>query len=144
MSRLSSIRHEFAEFVPKELEEGVLYISIPYNTVVHRCACGCGSKITTPISPARWQLAYDGETVSLWPSVGNWSYPCQSHYWIRRDRIEWAARWSREKIEAGRERDRLAREKHYKSRAEVTKTPTDRPAEPRQTLMRKLRNLLGR
>lgn len=88
MSRLTSIRPEFVEFIPKELEEGVLYISISYLTAVHRCACGCGSKITTPIRPARWRFTYDGESVSLHPSIGNWSYPCQSHYWIERDRVE--------------------------------------------------------
>jgi hypothetical protein len=99
MGGLTRIRHEFVEFIPKKLEQGVLYISIPYDTAVHKCACGCGSKITTPISPVRWRLTYDGETVSLSPSVGNWSYPCQSHYWVKCNRIEWAPKWSREKIE---------------------------------------------
>jgi hypothetical protein len=35
-----------------------------------------------PISPADWQLAYDGDTVSLTPSIGNWGFPRRSHYWI--------------------------------------------------------------
>jgi Family of unknown function (DUF6527) len=110
MTRLTTIRPEFVEFVPKELEEGVLYISIPYSTTVHQCACGCGSKIALPIRPVRWRFTYDGETVSLCPSVGNWSFPCQSHYWIKRNRIEWAPKWSREKIRAARARDKTERD----------------------------------
>lgn len=60
MNPVASVQPEFVEFVPKELEDGVLYISIPYSTAVHKCACGCGTKTTTPISPARWRFTYDG------------------------------------------------------------------------------------
>ena len=125
MTRLTRMSHQFVEFVPKDLQAGVLYISIPYDTSVHLCACGCGSKITTPIRPAGWSLKYDGESVSLSPSIGNWSYPCQSHYWIRNDRIDWAPKMSKEKIAAGRERDRLDRERHsaHPIGAKVTAPP---------------------
>jgi hypothetical protein len=115
MSRLTSIRAEFVEFVPKELEEGVLYISIPYSTTVHRCACGCGGKVTLPINPVKWRFLYDGERISVWPSVGNWSFECQSHYWIEQNQIEWAPKWSRYKIEEARARDRADREHYLKS-----------------------------
>lgn len=137
MGRLTHIDHQFIEFVPKDVEEGVLYVSLEYNTAVHRCACGCGSKITTPLSPARWQLTYDGEAVSLYPSVGNWSYPCQSHYWIDRGRIEWARKWSREKIERGRARDKAARARYY-SRAsqEVLAAKTDAEDSPTSRIKR--------
>lgn len=127
MSRLDVVRPEFVEYVPTELEEGVLYISIRYSTTVHKCPCGCGSKITLPINPAQWRLMFDGETVSLWPSVGNWSYPCQSHYWIEQNRIEWAARWSPEKIAQNRTRDRSTRERYLKSRCgSSVAVPNDR------------------
>jgi hypothetical protein len=43
----STVRHEFVEYVPRELEDDVLYISIRYRTAVHRCACGCGNKVVT-------------------------------------------------------------------------------------------------
>ncbi|WP_417924835.1 DUF6527 family protein [Collimonas pratensis] len=26
-----------------------------------------------------WSLTYDGKTVSLDPSIGNWSLPCRAH-----------------------------------------------------------------
>ena len=35
-----------------------------------RCACGCGTGISLPLGSAEWKLEYDGETVSLRPSVG--------------------------------------------------------------------------
>lgn len=103
--RRKAITHEFVEFVPPTLLEGTLYVSIMYATAVHLCACGCGNKVVTPISPAEWQLQYDGETVSLTPSIGNWEFPCRSHYWIRRNTVQWASEWSAQRIEAGRARD---------------------------------------
>ena len=51
---------------------------------------GCGGRVVTPLSPDDWRLTYDGDTVSLWPSIGNWAFACQSHYWIRSDQIVWA------------------------------------------------------
>ena len=94
----NEVTFEFVEFIPKDLEEGRLYISANYATAVHRCACGCGFKVTTPLAPDEWRLIFDGKTVSLEPSVGNWSFPCQSHYWIRRNKIAWSGRMSKEQI----------------------------------------------
>jgi hypothetical protein len=104
--KCSEITFKFVEFVPKELEEGKLYISTEYATAVHRCCCGCGSKVTTPLAPDEWRLIFDGKTVSLEPSIGNWSFPCRSHYWIRRNRIAWSGPMSREQI-AGVRRGRI-------------------------------------
>jgi len=110
VTRQERLRHEFVEFIPEQLEEGAIYISLPHATAMHLCACGCGREVPTPLSPTDWQVIFDGETVSLKPSIGNWSFPCQSHYWIDRGRIRWAPKWSREKIEAGRARDRRTKE----------------------------------
>jgi Family of unknown function (DUF6527) len=143
VGRLAAIRPEFVEFVPKELEEGVLYISIAYGATVHKCACGCRSKVTLPLNPAKWRLMFDGETVSLWPSVGNWSYPCQSHYWIEQNSIEWASKWSAEKIEENRIRDRAARELYLKSRTEpVAARPSGDG--PRRGLIDRIRGVFRR
>lgn len=92
-------QHKFVEFIPKEIEEGILYISMEYCTASHKCPCGCGSRIVTPLTPINWTLTFDGDTVSLEPSIGNWSYPCQSHYWIKRNQVEWAPTWSKERIQ---------------------------------------------
>jgi hypothetical protein len=104
------IRHEIVEFIPKERETGVLYVSIPYATAVHDCFCGCATKVVTPISPVGWQLTFDGENVSLWPSIGNWSFACRSHYFIKKGAVVWADDMSEDEIAFGRARDREARE----------------------------------
>jgi hypothetical protein len=107
------IKHEFVEFIPKERQEGVLYVSIPYATAVHSCFCGCGLKVVTPISPVGWQLTFDGESVTLFPSIGSWSFPCRSHYFIRRDTVVCGENMSKYEIELGRTRDQKAREQHF-------------------------------
>ncbi len=78
----------WVEFIPSELKEGELYISIRYGTDTHLCACGCGEKIVTPLKPQGWRLIYDG-TVTLRPSIGSFEIPCQSHYYITQNKIEW-------------------------------------------------------
>lgn len=105
----TALTHRFVEYIPDDLEPGTLYISIPYATVAHSCCCGCGSEVVTPLAPTDWKLTFDGETVSLFPSIGNWSFACQSHYWIEQDRVRWAPRWSREEIAAGRALDAWAK-----------------------------------
>jgi hypothetical protein len=110
MSRRETVRHEFVETIPDHLQEGVIYISIPYATALHRCLCGCGSEIVTPLSPTDWELTFNGKAISLSPSIGNWSYECQSHYWIRRNRVHWSHRMSTRQIERVREKDRLEKE----------------------------------
>ena len=81
------LQHRFVESVPTALEAGILYISVNYGTVIHSCCCGCGEEIVTPLTPKGWKITYDGETISLWPSVGNWKLPCRSHYVIDRNRV---------------------------------------------------------
>jgi Family of unknown function (DUF6527) len=115
--RRTSITHEFVEYIPAELAEAVLYISITYRTTVHRCACGCGNKVVTPISPADWQLLYDGDAVSLTPSIGSWGFPCRSHYWIRSNQVRWSGVWTDDQIAAGRARDDQDRERYFTGRA---------------------------
>ena len=100
------MNHEFVEFIPEKLQDHTLYISIEYDTVSHKCACGCGHEVVTPLSPRDWKLVYNGEAVSLHPSIGNWSFDCRSHYWIKGGDIVWAEAWSKEQIEAGRRHDR--------------------------------------
>jgi Family of unknown function (DUF6527) len=113
MTRAITLKHEFVEYIPATIAPGTLYVSIPYATAVHLCACGCGNEIVTPITPRDWQLTFDGETITLYPSIGNWNLPCQSHYWIRRNQVQWAPRWSREQIAAGRTRERMTKERYF-------------------------------
>lgn len=108
-----ALRHEFVEYLPTELEKGTIYISMLFATAAHLCACGCGQEVVTPICPTDWQLLFDGVSVSLTPSIGNWGFPCQSHYWIRHNKIQWAGQWSRREIEANRAHDRRAKERYF-------------------------------
>ena len=101
------------DLIPDDLAEGVLYISIPYSTASHRCACGCGEEVVTPIKPTDWSLTWNGEAATLSPSIGNWSQPCQSHYWIIENRIVWAKKWSPSRIEANRIKDKNVKARYY-------------------------------
>ncbi len=104
--------------MPDQLERGVIYISLQFGIVSHSCPCGCGEEIVTKLSPTDWWLIYDGETVSLAPSIGNWGLPCQSHYFITRSRVEWAPKWSKAKIDAGRRADAWIKQLHDKREAD--------------------------
>jgi len=110
------MKHKFVDTIPDVLEDNTVYISIRYSTVVHKCACGCGNEVVTPLSPHDWQLTYNGETISLFPSIGNWSLPCRSHYWIRKNEIEWAETWSNEMIRRNREWDSKNKEVFFRKR----------------------------
>jgi hypothetical protein len=50
-------------------------------------------------------MVFDGETISLSPSIGNWNFDCKSHYFIRRGKIEFARIWSKDEIESGVKND---------------------------------------
>src|SRR5260221_10381798 len=110
MKRSFDLKHKFVDSLPDALGEGTLYVCMDFATAAHKCCCGCELEVITPLSPTDWKLLYDGRTVTLHPSIGNWSFPCQSHYWIRSNRVEWAPSWSDAEIRAGRLRDRQKKE----------------------------------
>jgi hypothetical protein len=122
------LTHEFVEFIPGDLNERTIYVSIRFATVSHKCCCGCGEKVVTPLRPTDWKLIFDGKTISLDPSIGNWGFKCQSHYFIRKNRVQWASQMSKDEIAAGRNFDRLAKEKYFnpadKSSDGSTKDPS--------------------
>lgn len=113
MAAIPTLKHEFVRAIPDKVEEGKLYISIDYATAVHKCCCGCGREVVTPLSPTDWKVTFDGVSVSLFPSIGNWGFECRSHYWIDGNLIKWADQWSDEQIAAGRARDRNAKANYY-------------------------------
>jgi hypothetical protein len=138
MSRRTAIAPEFVDLIPDRLEDGVLYISIGYGTAAHACCCGCGREVTTPLTRADWRLIFDGESVSLQPSIGNWSFPCQSHYFVTMNRIRWVEAWSPEQIAEGRRLDGQRKvDLQSDSRSE------GRPGKP-TTLWRRISSVLRR
>lgn len=120
--------HKFVKAFPDTLEEGILYVSVEFGTAAHRCFCGCGCEVYTRFSPRDWSMRFNGEAVSISPSIGNWSFSCQSHYILEGGRVRWADKWSRERIELGRLVDRERKERHYKDEPAAPK-PTQ-PSEP--------------
>lgn len=121
---MTTFTHRFVEFIPEALEERVLYVSLNYGTVSHRCACGCGREVVTPLTPIDWKLTFDGETITLFPSIGNWDYPCRSHYWIRNSRVQWAEDWSNYRVRKAAEQDKAEKVAHYASRPHKELPPT--------------------
>jgi hypothetical protein len=107
------LAYEFVEFIPDDLKDRTLYISITHCTAAHKCCCGCGREVVTPLSPTGRQLIFDGKTVSLYPSLGSWSLPCQSHYFITKNKVVWAPKWTKKQIARGRVREARARERYY-------------------------------
>jgi len=118
MMRHTQLEPRFVKGVPRDLEPGVLYVSMEYGTVVHSCCCGCGHEVVTPLTPTDWGLTFNGETISLWPSVGNWNLPCRSHYVIKGNRVIEAGPWDKVRIEAEQKRDKAAKAKFYVQPAE--------------------------
>lgn len=94
----SRLEHRFVKHIPDSLDDGVLYISMEYATAAHRCCCGCGEEVVTPFSPTDWKLTFDGETISLWPSIGSWTLPCRSHYVIDHSAVISGSTWNERRI----------------------------------------------
>ncbi len=111
--RYRQLVHEFVRHIPENIEPGILYISMEFATSAHRCCCGCGEEIITPFTPTDWRMTFDGESVSLAPSIGNWNLACRSHYVIRGGKVLEAGPWSESQIAAERLRDRMAKSSHY-------------------------------
>lgn len=110
------MKHKFVENIPEDLDSEVVYISIKYSTVAHKCCCGCGSEVITPLSPTDWRLSFDGETISVYPSIGSWNLPCKSHYWIVDNKIVWSKKWKEEEITQGRSNDKFSKNNYYKKK----------------------------
>jgi hypothetical protein len=72
-------------------------------------------EVVTPLKPAKWQLSEQNGTVSLHPSIGNWSFACQSHYWIEGNQILWAEGMSPAAIAKVKARDKSDAEKVSKA-----------------------------
>ncbi len=107
------MNHKFIDKIPDIIEENVLYVSMEYETVIHKCACGCGNEVVTPLSPSDWSLTFNGVAISLEPSIGSWSLECKSHYWITNNKVRWSHKYSIDEIEKVREVDLEDKLKYY-------------------------------
>jgi len=84
--RSRALEHRFVSAVPHELEPDVVYVSMEFATALHICP-SCGRKVVTPFAPGSWNFRFDGETISIHPSIRNGAHGCGAHYWIRNDRL---------------------------------------------------------
>ena len=140
---MRSLQHRFVQYMPETLELGMLYISLEYVTASHLCCCGCGKEVVTPFSPVGWRMTFDGETVSLWPSIGNWNLRCRSHYVIDRGRVVGAGPWTDDQIALKRRLDKEMKDIYFgKSRDEQAvpqKLPVTQPSPEKPSWWRRLR-----
>ena len=39
-----TLNPKFVDKIPEIIENGNIYISIPFNIAIHKCCCGCGNE----------------------------------------------------------------------------------------------------
>ncbi|RVT73019.1 hypothetical protein EM858_19770 [Agrobacterium sp. CNPSo 2736] len=124
--------------MPERLQAGVLYVSMDYATSAHSCCCGCGEEVIVPFTPTDWKMTFDGETISLRPSIGNWTLKCRSHYVIDRSKVIEAGPWSEEQIAAERRRDRAAKARFYEQPPKVEPPANPAPAKHQRSIWQRI------
>lgn len=82
---------EFVDRMPEkeDMVNGIVYVAPHFECVLHKCMCGCGEVISTPITQGQWSWEFDGRNICLTPSIGNFSYPCKSHYFLKNGVVIW-------------------------------------------------------
>ncbi|WP_249600034.1 DUF6527 family protein [Zunongwangia pacifica] len=135
-----TLQTKFVHYMPKIIEEGILYISPEFRAVIHKCACGCGEKVHTPLSPTNWKMIYDGKQITLNPSIGNWSFDCRSHYWIINSEIIWDESWSNRQVFEKRKRARQETIEYFKSYEDHNNSDSKITKKERNWLWRKILN----
>lgn len=135
MMKHTHLEHRFIAQFPDQLLAGVLYVSIEYATAAHCCCCGCGEEVITPFTPTDWKVTFDGETISLYPSIGNWNFACRSHYFIQHGRVIEAATWTETQVADNRSQDKIAKAQYYSALGsiKVSKSVSDDATPPRMT-----------
>lgn len=117
------IKHEVMDSIPEILQANTLYVTLDRDVAGHLCACGCGREVITPLSPTDWSVSFDRRGVSLSPSIGNWAFPCRSHYFIRDGAVVWARDMSNKSIAQGRQRDKARKQRYYEQHSHLPSTP---------------------
>jgi uncharacterized protein DUF6527 len=140
----TKLAHKFVEEMPETLAPGTLYVSMRYATVLHLCCCGCGCEVVTPLSPVQWRVSFDGESITLDPSVGSWALPCRSHYVIRNGQVIQALPWTEEEVQQGHDKQKRARSTYFGTDVEEPQKSTATSAVTTPSWVRRLINLVRR
>lgn len=79
--------------VPKRVKSNLYIVGgAKPKWAILACPCKCGDRIDVNLMTSRqpcWQLSKSGEAVSLHPSLWMPNEKCGSHFWLRRNRIDW-------------------------------------------------------
>lgn len=116
-------RHVEVDSIPEKLQANTLYVTTEGDVAGHLCACGCGREVITPLSPTDWSITIERHGPTLSPSIGNWAFPCRSHYFIWNGAAVWARDMSDKAIAQGRRRDRTCKQLYYVQLNEPPVTP---------------------
>lgn len=140
--RSARFKHKLVDSIPEKLQPGILYVAKDGDVAGHLCACGCRREVITPLSPTDWSLTVDRRGATLDPSIGNWAFPCRSHYLIWDGEVVWADDMSAKAINQGRQREKARKMSFYRdlntlSPAAQENVPKPQPA-LRQTYLQRL------
>jgi hypothetical protein len=83
--------------VPDDPGASIFVVGHPSSPkwVVFQCPCNSEHRLQVPLMKSahpRWTLDIRGEEASLRPSIWVNGDPCDSHFWLYRNRIQWAHR----------------------------------------------------
>jgi hypothetical protein len=111
--RKTRFKYEVVNSFPEKLRARTVYITADRDLAGHLCACGCEKEVITPLSPTDWSIKLNRRGVTLNPSIGNWAYPCRSHYFILDGNVVWEDNMSNETITRGRQKNRSRKLSYY-------------------------------
>lgn len=87
--KITKIQIKNVGIIPNDLEEWVLYLSERYWLSKHKCFCWCGSDVVLTLDRWSHYIHFMDWTLTVSPSIGSFSIPCNSHYFIKNNTIEW-------------------------------------------------------
>lgn len=135
-------RHEVVVSIPETLQANTLYLTTEGDVAGHLCACGCGREVITPLSPTDWSITIDRRGASLSPSIGNWAFPCRSHYFIWDGVVVWARDMPDKAVAQGRRRDKERKLGYYERlnglQVPLEKSPELSSSPPHQSTSQRL------
>lgn len=132
-------KSEVVGSIPEVLQANTLYVTTDGDVAGHLCACGCGREVVTPLTPTDWSITISRRGATLFPSIGNWAFPCRSHYFIWDGAIVWARDMSAEAIEQGRRRDKARKQDYYEKLNSQPKSKIEPPPPQYQSMIQRLR-----
>jgi hypothetical protein len=140
-------KHEVVKSFPEKLRNGTVYVTADRDLAGHLCACGCEKEVITPLSSTDWSIKLDRRGVTLNPSIGNWAYPCRSHYFIWDGNVVWEDNMSNEAIIQGRQKNKARKLNYYRDMTVSQCTSQEQVSELREntkTLIAWLKRLFAK